>query len=113
VRLAMRAARKVIDRIVDGLKFHSERERPINSEWLASRLKSARWLAENSFSREGRCPPKSLPVHHNGPFAVFAIFFDDRNGLRRLEFVLFDQRRVSFSIGMNGPAQARRDVSFQ
>ena len=61
-----------------------------------------------SASRLGSAAVRSwvsnLPVHHNGPFAIFAIFFDDRNRLRGLEFILFDQRRVSFSIGMNGAA---------
>jgi hypothetical protein len=59
-----------------------------------------------SASRVGSAAVRSwlsnLPVHHNGPFAIFAIFFDDRNRLGRLEFILFDQSRVSSAVGMNG-----------
>jgi hypothetical protein len=70
-----------------------------------------------SASRVGSAAVRSwlsnLPVHHNGPFAIFAIFFDDRNRLDlrdllhrnrlgRLEFILFDQSRVSSAVGMNG-----------
>ena len=44
---------------------------------------------------------RNLPVHYNGPFSVVAISFDHRNRLRRLELILFDLRRVPFTIRMN------------
>jgi hypothetical protein len=104
VGISMRTERKVVDKIVDGLTFHSWRvdrqiRRGLRSNWSRPGGWPTIVLVE-----KGRCPSKSLPVHDNGAFAVFAIFFDDRNRLRRLEFIFFDQRRVSFSIGMNGPA---------
>jgi hypothetical protein len=54
----MRAERKVIDEIVDGLSFTAGASGRQIWSGFASPLRPARWLAENNFGREGAAVPK-------------------------------------------------------